>query len=255
VSQERQQNATWANVGERVAKFCADAEVLCRRIAPRDLGDTPLYVVPLSRINSILGGPSVCDGFTCPSLDLYLRHDIGSSWRGRGPCMVINDLQFDDEEPADVELALFATVLHELAHILERPRLFHERTNVEPARLLFEAIVLAAYVQDPPIENMPERMPLRDHGERFIRAALHLCHRAEAAGVCIGPALVCPNRDYGLSHANAYQAALGDEPVRLADAGIRDVLAGPPPEEFSRLWADDLTHWLSHHLSEKEKIA
>jgi hypothetical protein len=244
-----------ANVGDPVAKLCARAEALCRRIAPRDLGHTPLYIVPLSQIRSILGGPSVCDGFTCPSLDVYLRNDIGSSWRGRGPCMVINDLQFGDAEPEDVELMFFATVLHELAHILERPRLFRERTDAEPARLAFEAIVLAAYVQDPPIENMPERMGLQDHDERFIRAALHLRYRAEAAGVCISPALVCPTRDYGLSHANAYRDALGDEPIRLANARIRNVLASPPPEEFSRLWADDLAHWLSHHVSAKEKIA
>ena len=248
-------NATWANVGDPAANLCVRAESLCRRIAPLDLAGLPLYIVPLSRIKSILGGPSVCDGFTSPSLDLYLRNDIGSSWRGRGPCMVINDLQFGDEELEDIELVFFATVLHEFAHILERPRLFHERSDAEPTRLAFESIVLAAYVQDPPIEGMPERPGLQDHGERFIRAALHLRHRAEIAGVAIGPTLVCRNRDYGLSHANAYPAALGDEPVRLADARIRDVLASPPPAEFSRLWADDLAHWLSHHVSEKEEIA
>jgi hypothetical protein len=255
VNQEREHNATCANLGEPVANLCARAETLCRRIAPLDLAGLPLYVVPLSRIKSILGGPSVCDGFTSHSLDLYLRHDIGSSWRGRGPCMVINDLQFGDEAPEDIERAVFAIVLHEFAHILERSWSFRDRSDAEPARLAFEAIVLAAYVQDPPNEDMPERPGLQDHGERFIRAALHLRHRAEAAGVCIGPALVCPNRLYGLSHANAYRDALGDEPVRLADARIRDVLASPPPEEFSRLWADDLAHWLSHHVFEKEKIA
>jgi hypothetical protein len=255
VTQEREDNALLANVGDPVANLCARAETLCRQIAPHDLDNLPLYIVSLSRITGILGGPSVCDGFTSPSLDLYLRNDIGSSWRGRGPCMVINDLQFGDEELEDIELVFFATVLHEFAHILERPRLFRERSDAEPTRLAFESIVLAAYVQDPPIEGMPERPGLQDHGERFIRAALHLRHRAEAAGVAIGPALVCPNRLYGLSHANAYRAALGDEPVRLADIRIRDVLAGPPPEEFSRLWADDLAHWLSHHVSEKEKSA
>ncbi len=169
--------------------------------------------------------------------------------------MVINDLQFGDEEPEDIELVFFATVLHEFAHILERPRLFRERSDAEPARLLFEAIVLAAYVQNPPLEDMPERIPLQDHGKRFIRAALHLRHRAYAAGTCIGLAFVCPNRLYGLSHANAYRVALGDEPVRLADARIRDVLASPPPAEISRRWADDLAHWLSHQVSEKEEIA
>ena len=72
--------------------------------------------------------------------------------------------------------------------------------------------------------------------------------------MCIGPALVCPNRRYGLSLANAYQRALGYEPIRLADARICDILAGPPAAEFSRLWADDLAHWLSHHVSEEERF-
>jgi hypothetical protein len=82
-----QQNAPRVNVGERVATLCRWAEDLCRRIVPRDLGDTPLYIVPLSQIQSMLGGPCACDGYTSPSLDLYLRNDIGPAWRGRGPCL------------------------------------------------------------------------------------------------------------------------------------------------------------------------
>jgi len=132
--------------------------------------------------------------------------------------------------------------------------LYRARLNAELARLMFEAMLLAQVVAEPPSPEEARASPPH-HGERFLRAALHLRHRAEAAGVCIGPALICPNREYGLSHANVYQRALGDEPIRLADACIRDILVGPPPAEFSRLWADDLAHWLSHHVSAKEKIA
>ena len=84
MSQERQQNATWANVGERVADLCIEATAVCSVIAASDLGDTPLYIVPLSRVAGILGGSAECFGFTSPSLDLYLRKDIGDSWWGRG---------------------------------------------------------------------------------------------------------------------------------------------------------------------------
>jgi hypothetical protein len=119
---------------------------------------------------------------------------------------------------------------------------------------MFEALLLAHVVAEPPSSEEARASPPH-HGQRFIRAALHLRHRAEVAGVCIGSALVCPNREYGLSHANAYRDALGDEPICLADARLRDVLASPPPEEFSRLWADDLAHWLQSHVSAKEKIA
>ncbi len=91
------------------------------------------------------------------------------------------------------------------------------------------------------------RQPLRvapvvdpAHGPRFVRAALHLRHRAGRHGVRVGPGLVFDARGRGLSHANAYRAALGDEPVRMARAAIRDVLATPLPEPFARLWADDV---------------
>jgi hypothetical protein len=254
VSQEREQNAPVANVGDPVARLCAQAEALCQRIAPRDLAGLPVYVVPQSALLADLGTAEACDGYTTPCLDLYLQDVIGPAWRGRGPCMVINDLALLDEAPDDLETYFLATVLHELAHVFERPALYRERPNAEPARLMFEALLLAQIVAEPP-SSEEARASAPHHGQRFIRAALHLRHRAEAAGVCIGPALVCPNRQYALSHANAYRAALGDEPVRLADARIRDVLASPPPEAFSRLWADDLAHWLSHHVSEKEKIA
>lgn len=99
------------------------------------------------------------------------------------------------------------------------------------------------------------RTSLPHNNARFIRGALHLRDRAEAAGVSGGLALICPNRDYGLSHANAYQRALGEEPIRLVDACMRGVLLSPPPAEFSRLWANNLVHGLSHHVSEQDKIA
>ncbi len=254
MNQRCQQNAPGSNLGDPVANLCILAEALCRRIAPRDLAGVPVYVVPQSALPADLGTADACDGYTTPSLDLYLRDVIGPCWRGRGPCMVINDLVLREEAPDDLETHFLATVLHELAHVLERPALYRDRPEEELARLMFEALLLAQVVAEP---LSPEEVSAAflHHGERFIRAALHLRRRAEFAGVCIGPALVCPNRQYGLSHANAYQAALGDEPIRLADASIRDVLAGQPPEEFARLWADDLAHWLSHHVSEKEKIA
>jgi hypothetical protein len=249
-----QQNAPGANLGDPVANLCARAEALCQQTAPRDLAGVPLYVVPQSALPADRGTAEACHGYTTPSLDLYLRDVIGPAWRGRGPCMVINDLALLGEAPDELETCFLATALHELAHILERPALYRERPNAEPARLMFEALLLAHVVAEPP-SSEEARASLPHHGQRFIRAALHLRHRAEAAGVCIGAALVCPNRQYGLSHVNAYRAALGDEPIRLADARIRDVLASPPPQDFSRLWADDLAHWLSHHVSAKEKIA
>jgi hypothetical protein len=146
--------------------------------------------------------------------------------------MVINDLVLLDEAPDDLETYFLATVLHELAHVLERPTLYRERPDEEPARLMFEALLLAQIVAEPPSSEEARASPPH-HGQRFIRAALHLRHRAEVAGVCVSPALICPNRDYGLLHANAYRAALGDEPIRPATAKTGTAL--PPATFFDNL--------------------
>jgi len=233
--------------------LCARAEALCRRIAPLDLGALPLYIVPQSRLPDELGGQSVCDGFTSPSLDLYLREVIGPAWRGRGPCMVIGDTKFSARMEADeMELAFFSIALHELAHIIERPRLYHERQGVDPMRLLFEALCVGRAVAE---ELSPHAAAAATevHGLRFIRAMLHLRHRAALAGALIPLYGYCADRQYGLSHPNRYREALGDEPARLANRRIREILDAELPEAFSRLWAEDAAGRLSNGNLEPER--
>ncbi|MBM3984031.1 MAG: hypothetical protein FJ304_27950 [Planctomycetes bacterium] len=241
VNRPPEPNAPWANVGETVATLCRRAESLCRRVAPRDLAGVPVYVVPQSAALGLFGHAKECDGFTVPSLDLYVRHAIGPAWRGRGPCMVVNDIALVADVPEDLEPYFLATAIHELAHILERPELYSGRSEPEPARLTFEALVIARAVAEPPTD-VTEAAEFLTHDERFIRAALHLCHRAARVGEPVPLSLVWNHRCYGMSHVRAYRAALDDEPRRMADARIRDVLATPPPEPFARLWADDLDH-------------
>ncbi len=153
--------------------------------------------------------------------------------------MVVNDVVLAAEtHPDDFEYLVLATALHELAHILQRPALYADREGVDPNRLLFEALVVAdASGRDGPAD----RPAYFGHEAPFIRAALHLRHRAEVAGYSIAPALLCAGYRYGLSHANRYVAALGNEPKRMADARFRDILATDPPPAFSQLWNDDVS--------------
>ena len=77
--------------------------------------------------------------------------------------------------PDDFEYVVLATVLHELAHILDRPAPFADRTGVEPELLQFERLVVAD------VSRRPVRMDIpayHGHGDAFIRLALHLRHRA-----------------------------------------------------------------------------
>ncbi len=222
----------------------ARAVCLCRAVAPLDLAGAPLYIVRQSRLPEHLGGKAVCDGFTCPRLDLYLREAIGPAWQGRGPCMVINDTDFGRLDAPDAECHMLATVLHELAHILERPPVDRAGEDMDEAKLIFESLCVGHAVsrETPPDETAA---PFQNHGLRFIRAALHLRHRAQAAGVLVTLSGCCAGRRYGLSHLNLYRKALGDEPARLAGLAIRDILRTPYPKAFRRLWAADVAHWLS----------
>lgn len=223
---------------------CRRAEALCRRIAPLDLGNTPLYIVPQSRLPDELGGKAVCDGFTSPSLDLYLKDIIGPAWRGRGACMVINDTDFCHMDAMDIELAVLAITLHELAHIVDRPTVYRDRQGENPMRIEFEALCVGYEMsRDPPPAEIAA--PFQGHGLRFVRAALHLRHRAEAVGAPVSLFCYCAGNKDGLSHPSRYREALGDEPARLADMSIRDILDVPYPEAFWCLWTADMAHWLS----------
>jgi len=242
MSQPAYQDATRGHQGDDTAALVARAEQLCRTIAADDLAGLPLYILPQSRLPDELGGRSVAYGFTAPNLDLYLQEVIAADWRGRGPCMVIHDGDFGNLDPADVEHAFMATVLHELAHVLDRRIGYKHRPPVDPVRLKFEALCVGHAVATEPAAR-ESSLPYAGHGDRFIRAALHLQYRAAIADVAVAPSQLCAGREYGLSHANRYRDALGDEPRRLAHGSFRELLDRPPPEPFSRLWAEDIARW------------
>lgn len=212
------------------------AERLCYAVAGRDLGETPLYLVP----QSSLPDGHFADGhhyaFTTPSLDLYLR-DYIPGYRGRGPCSLLNDLAMaEDWDDDNLTYLVLTSTLHELAHILDRPALFEDRTGVDPDKLLFESLVVADATRRPARGDLPA---YHGHDASFIRIAVHLCYRASLAGVHIAPTAICAGCRYGLSHASDYQEALGDEPVLCSGMLFRDTAATEPPQAFRTLWATD----------------
>lgn len=75
----------------RVESLFIQARDLCRRVAPIDLANVPLYILPSSRLTAKLGAARGCFGFTSGTLDLLLKDEIGTEWRGRGPCIVHRD--------------------------------------------------------------------------------------------------------------------------------------------------------------------
>jgi hypothetical protein len=225
------------------------AERLCYAVAGRDLGDTPLYVVRQSTLPAGQFAGQHHYAFTTPSLDLYLREHI-RDYRGRGPCMLLNDLgMVEDWEGEDLAYLVLTSTLHELAHILDRPALFADRSGVDPDKLLFESLVVADATKRPVRSDLPARY---GHEASFIRIAVHLGHRASLAGVRIAPTAICGGLRYGLSHASDYQEALGDEPMLCSGMLFRDIAATEPPLAFRTLWATDFVSYhdrlRSHHL-------
>jgi hypothetical protein len=137
-----------------VGQFLLKAECLCRTIAHRDLGETPLYLLAQSQLPIGLGTQHHY-AFTHPRADMMYRNHI-ATWLGRGPCAVINDIGIaEDFDPSDVEYATIGVVLHELAHVLERPALFDEQDCDDPDRLQFDALVLTDASKRPNRSDVP----------------------------------------------------------------------------------------------------
>lgn len=222
-----------------IERLCKRGERLCLALAPKDLAGVPLYIVPQSRI----GGMSTCDGYTALSLDLHLREYI-DDYRGRGPCLVVNDMTLADTDPTDFEHAFLVVVVHELAHILERRFLFYERSEppdeiAEEAKQIQRAVSSEAFDAD---------IAFWHHEFRFIRIALHLAYRASRLGVPIAPGSLCAGRRYEQSHACQYAEAIGREPRRFMQASFRTLNRVPPPEAFRRLWTADTLAWIESHF-------
>lgn len=138
---------------------------LCQAVAGRDLAGHELYIICQSAISGEYGTAEGCEAYTSSCLDLYLREFI-PNWRGRGPCLVLNDLALQaDVHPDDWEVVVLGNTLHELAHILDRPELYRTRPVAHPDRLKFESLVLADEVRQPtPTINGP---PWSGHGTSF----------------------------------------------------------------------------------------
>jgi len=237
MKQLAQQNATAGHQGDDVAILLVKAETLCRTVAARDLESTPLYIIPTSDLPDNAGGASICSGYTTSSLDLYLR-DYIPNYHGRGPCMVVEYPIDGDFLPEDIAHFTLVTALHELAHILDRPTLFANRTGVSPLKLKFESLVVGQASRRLRRTNLPAHF---GHGIEFIRVCLHLRYRAKLAGVHIAPNNLCAGWQYGLSHASRYARALGDEPARRVEAKFREILTTPIPGLFHDRWLNDIS--------------
>lgn len=225
----------------------------CRRVAPADLAEQAVYVVPYSDVAESHPelARSEASGWTMPGLDLALRPWLATlgRWRGRGFACLI-----DDRLPRWLVVGI---VLHELAHWLtyqdqvmatcdedSAGELVAEHVGVvHPRRdgpgVLSVAVESAIAGARPLRVATPNAQERRDaHDLAFHRAAVHVRHRAKLAGIDVRN-LTFAGDAYGLSSPLSYIEALAEECECMVGEPIAGVLASPAPDQLAELWQAD----------------
>jgi hypothetical protein len=231
MSRETQDIATVGHIASEFAEYLAEGHDLCRQIAPLDLAGHPLYIVAQSQIGSEFGDAEGCNGYTSPSLDLYLQEYI-NDWQGRGPCMVVNDIAIDEDQDPDFHHRIVLNcILHELAHIVDRPEPVTHR-SIDPQRIQFEALVVASSTK-----REESSQPMVGHGLSFVRKAIHLVERANRIGYDLGHPGVCRMSDFGLSSILNYVEFIKPEIEQCQYLWFRDF--PPPSKQLLELFHSD----------------
>lgn len=227
-------------------------EELFRAVAPELYAlphDPPVYVILANDLPKSFAGFCKLHGSTTPLLGMILKPELQAQrrWRGPGCAIIVSPRAVADvrrhrtraHRKQVVVGEILGVALHELAHAVD-PYFLAAIDDLEdhsPAYIAFAKLIVE---QTAPMPPGPTGHDLHGHCWQFVRACLHLAHRARAAGVDVDDASVCTTSEYGLSPTFRYASALGDEPQRLDRCGFREIWDTPPPEEFARLWRKDL---------------
>lgn len=224
--------------------LAAEAVELCSSLAAHDLPGMAVYVLPLSSLDERPAVASECTyAFTSRTLDLEMHRDGQiPRWLGRGFCCVINDEKMLATGRSNnacrtlFRLDWLGAAVHELAHAMIYGREWYIGGSVLRHRIYAESRERARSKQPPPDWTAP----WASHDAPWIRAALHLCHRANALHVPLnGERVGVAGQNYGLSEPAKYSDALGGERFAFEGMSIRNVLATPAPAAFERLFSFD----------------
>ncbi len=219
----------------------AQAERFARFLAPIDLRSCAFYVIaPPIDPEVYSPGAGTC-GYTMRHADLVF-HDLlklQGRWCGRGFAVAVTVTQRDQ---------FFGTILHELGHCLVRRGLDREwqlnRADLGETNVLHEFFLEN---HTAPKDDEDNGRPLWDgHELEFVRAMIHLHHRAALLGFAVHDwEIHAAGPDYGLSSAAKYCCALGDEPLAWIASGrpLQDLATIPPPQAFQDLWSADTANW------------
>ena len=180
-------------------------------------------------------------GLTAVGLSALIRQSMPEQYVGPQPAIVVVDdeLRSGRHKPDGAAMVFDAVVLHELAHIVV-------------------SAVTAEICPHDDNESLRDlvRTPWREwkahagpalwtgHDSKFIRALCHLHHRMRSRGHWTSLSLAFNHEAYGLSAAEEYAEALGDECRSKDWLTLSEALGGPMPAKFQKLWLDDVVRSL-----------
>lgn len=210
-----------------------------REVLPGDLEQRPIYMARQHEIPAALHTTGA-RAWTSRLLDYHLRSMLEQEgrWQGPGLALVVVD---DSILFGDVERG-FATILHEIGHGLEFESKCVTRWQVNFAPELGPVIAEQSGIPSTVESLFPGRVfPLwQDHGADWIRASLHIHHRAFHRGWWIAPSMMSIGGEYrGLSDGMEYRQRLLPELTREHDTPIVEILKRPAPDGFNDLWIKD----------------
>lgn len=222
-------------------------ENLLAEIAPRDLGEYPLYIGVTSRLPDELRG--MTEGYTARWLHLLLREHLPD--RGPGAAMVLNDLGIEagirklcpglsaEKVQQFVGKGLVATAMHEAAHILtfDTPFLTLSDLPAPATAREFHSALCEQTTQEKKADRIDPDVGA--HGLEFTRVAIHVVERAGRIGVEVPLPAVCGGQYYGMRDAIFYRQALLQELDWLRDASFAEIRATPVPSCFQALYEHD----------------
>lgn len=154
---------------------------------------------------------------------------------------MVNDDALQREFADSFHSKLLGTVVHELAHVLERPSPYRPRPDADATKLRTEGKQVVQFVST----DEEVATPWLGHEARFLRIAMHLWYRAKLHHVHLWPTEIVVSDYCALSPANFYAIATEKEAKHMADATFREICKQKLPDAFRRVWTRDVTHWLS----------
>lgn len=229
-------------------------EARIRAIIPLDLPESqPLYLLNQFDAGEGFGAPFYYStiAYTSPRLCVQLEKrltEIGI-WSGDGPVIVCNAWGLAEMTDG----AALSALIHEMAHVLD---LFEAFQAIQDPTSR-QRCLAAKTPDEAPSELWNFNQPLFcDHESRFIRAALHLKHRAERAGESIElQDLYVAGPRYGLSYPEHYYAKLREEIHDRENERLLDILSSPAPKEFRDLFADDVLAYYRRRFNDLARDA